>query len=73
MNCMLPLAALALACVASPTFAAEVATVGDTAVILPYGRWITAIAQTATEILIPLIVAALGIAAASCPGSSACT
>jgi hypothetical protein len=63
---MLPLAALAPACVASPAFA-EVATVGDTAVILPYGQWITAIAQTATEILIPVVVAALGIAARKLP------
>jgi hypothetical protein len=52
---------------ASPASAAEIGTVGDTAVILPYGQWITAIAQTATEILIPLIVAALGIAARKLP------
>lgn len=67
MTRMLLLAALALACVASPAFAAEIATVGDKAVILPYGQWITAIAQTATEILIPVIVAALGIAARKLP------
>ena len=67
MTRVLLLAALALACVASPTLAAEVATVGDTAVILPYGQWITAVAQTATEILIPVIVAALGIAARKLP------
>ncbi|KMO34769.1 hypothetical protein VQ02_18585 [Methylobacterium variabile] len=47
--------------------AAEVATVGDTAVILPWGQWVTAIAQTATEILIPVIVAAVGIAARHLP------
>ena len=48
-------------------FAVEVAPIGDTAVILPYGQWITAIAQTATEILIPVIVAFLGIAARKLP------
>ena len=61
------LAALALACASVPALAAEVATVGDTAVILPWGQWVTAIAQTATEVLIPIIITALGIAARKLP------
>ncbi|GJD66980.1 hypothetical protein [Methylobacterium frigidaeris] len=60
-------AALTLACVCPPAFAAEVATVGDTAVILPWGQWVTAIAQTATEVLIPIIIAAVGVAARHLP------
>jgi len=44
MTRMLPLAALVLACVASPAFAAEVATVGDKSVILPWGDWLVALA-----------------------------
>ncbi|KQO92607.1 hypothetical protein ASF56_20600 [Methylobacterium sp. Leaf122] len=59
------LAALVLS--AEGAFAAEIGAVGDTAVILPYGEWITVIAQTATEILIPITVAALGIAARKLP------
>jgi hypothetical protein len=59
------LAALVLS--AEGGFAAEIGAVGDTAVILPYGQWITVFAQTATEILIPIIVAALGIAARKLP------
>ncbi|MCP2079834.1 hypothetical protein ACWFZ6_17605 [Methylorubrum extorquens] len=59
------LAALVLS--AEGAFAAEIGAVGDTAVILPYGQWITVIAQTATEILIPITVAALGIAARKLP------
>lgn len=61
------LAALALACICSPAFAAEVATGGDTTVTLPYGPWITAIAQTATEVLVPIITAAIGVAAGKLP------
>lgn len=53
--------------VTGPSLAAEVATVGDTAVILPWGQWLVAIAQTATEILIPIVLAALGIAARKLP------
>jgi len=59
------LAALMLS--AEGAFAAEIGAVGDTAVILPYGHWITVIAQTATETLIPITVAALGIAARKLP------
>ncbi|GJD88158.1 hypothetical protein BHAOGJBA_1671 [Methylobacterium hispanicum] len=60
------LAALALACavfcIGFPVaaFAAEVATVGDTAVIVPWGQWVVAIAQTVTEILVPILVAGIG-------------
>ncbi|GMA74357.1 hypothetical protein GCM10025880_07740 [Methylorubrum aminovorans] len=59
MTRMLLLAALALACVASPAFSAEVATVGDKAVILPWGDWLVALAVSLREpiltILIPII------------------
>ena len=67
------LATLALACLAASlllplaALAAEVGTLGDTAVILPWGKWVTAVAQTATEILIPVIIAAVGIAARHLP------
>ncbi len=61
MNRMLPLAALALACVASPVFAAEVATVGDRAVVVPWGDWLVALALSLREpvptILLPIIAA----------------
>ncbi|MCP1538813.1 hypothetical protein [Methylorubrum extorquens] len=40
MTRLLLLAALALACVASPVLPAEVATVGDKAVILPWSGWL---------------------------------
>ena len=44
MTRMLPLAALALACLAAPAYAAdEVAKVGDTAIVLPWGTWLAAI------------------------------
>lgn len=56
-----------IALIAGPALAAEVATGGDTAVILPWGQWVTAIAQTATEILIPVIIAAVGVAARHLP------
>lgn len=53
------LAALALACVVSPSLAAEVATVGDKAVIVPWGDWLVALAVSLREpiltILIPII------------------
>ena len=59
MTCMLLLAALALACVASPALSAEVATVGDKAVILPWGDWLVALAGSLREpiltILLPII------------------
>jgi hypothetical protein len=56
------LAALALACLAAvilplTAFAAEVGTVGDTAVVLPWGQWVVAIAETAKEVLIPVAIA----------------
>ncbi|WP_455987527.1 hypothetical protein [Methylorubrum extorquens] len=58
---MLLLAALALACVASPAMAAEVATVGGKAVILPWGDWLVALAVSLREpiltILLPIIAA----------------
>ncbi|KQQ13787.1 hypothetical protein ASF59_20080 [Methylobacterium sp. Leaf121] len=56
MTRMLPLAALALACVASPAFAAELGTIGDTAVILPWGDWLVALAQMAGQILLPIVL-----------------
>lgn len=59
MTRMLLLAALALACVVPPALAAEVATVGDKAVILPWGDWLVALAVSLREpiltILIPLV------------------
>ncbi|MBI1692102.1 hypothetical protein D9Y22_25880, partial [Methylorubrum sp. DB1722] len=59
MTRMLLLAALALACVVSPTLAAEIATVGDRAVIAPWGDWLVALAVSLREpimtILIPII------------------
>lgn len=61
MTRMVLLAALALACVASTAFAAEVATVGDKAVILPWGDWLVALAVSLREpiltILLPIIAA----------------
>ncbi len=61
MTRMLLLAALALACVASPISAAEVATVGDRAVIVPWGDWLVALAVSLREpiltILLPIIAA----------------
>lgn len=59
MNRMLLLAALALACVVSTALAAEVAAVGDKAVVLPWGDWLVALAVSLREpiltILIPII------------------
>ena len=59
MTRVLLLAALALACVASPAFAAELGTIGDKAVILPWGDWVVALAVSLREpiltILIPLV------------------
>ncbi|MGW9822543.1 hypothetical protein ACUXK4_005139 [Methylorubrum extorquens] len=61
MTRMLPLAALALACAASAALAAEVATVGDKAVTLPWGDWLVALAVSLREpiltILLPIIAA----------------
>jgi hypothetical protein len=60
---MLPLAALALACVfaISPAFAAEVvAAASVTAVVLPWGDWVVAIGQTLTSVLLPVLVGLLG-------------
>jgi hypothetical protein len=58
---MLLLAALAHACVASPAFAAELSTIGDKAVILPWGDWLVALAVSLREpiltILLPIIAA----------------
>jgi hypothetical protein len=58
---MLLLAALALACVASPVFTAEVATVGEKAVILPWGDWLVALSVSLREpiltVLLPIIAA----------------
>jgi hypothetical protein len=59
MTRMLLLAALALACVVSSALAAEVATVGDKALIVPWGDWLVALAVSLREpiltILIPII------------------
>jgi hypothetical protein len=61
MTRMLLLAALALACVASPAMAAEVATVGDKPVLIPWGDWLVALAVSLREpiltILLPIIAA----------------
>ncbi|MFF8799534.1 MULTISPECIES: hypothetical protein [unclassified Methylobacterium] len=61
MTRVLLLAALALACVASPALAAEVATVGDKAVILPWGDWLVALAVSLREpiltLLLPIVAA----------------
>ena len=52
-------AAVALAYVAVPAAAAEIRAVGDTAVILHYGQWVVAVAQMATDILVPLLTAVI--------------
>ncbi|MBB2965086.1 hypothetical protein [Methylobacterium sp. R2-1] len=61
MTRVLLLAALALACVASPALAAEVATVGDKPVLIPWGDWLVALAVSLREpiltILLPIIAA----------------
>ncbi|MCG5249657.1 hypothetical protein [Methylorubrum extorquens] len=61
MNRMLPLAALALACVASPAFAAEVATVSDKPVLIPWGDWPVPLAVSQREpiltVILPIIAA----------------
>ena len=46
---MLLVAALALASVTSPALATEVATVGDKAVILPWGDWLGTLAVQLTQ------------------------
>lgn len=54
-------AALALACVAPPAFAAELGTIGDRAVILPWGDWLVALAVSLREpiltIFLPIVAA----------------
>ncbi|CAO4145473.1 hypothetical protein [Methylorubrum extorquens] len=67
MTRVLLLAALALACVASPAFAAELATVGDKAVILPWGDWLVALAVSLRE---PILTVLLPIIAAYCQSAS---
>ncbi|UYW24870.1 hypothetical protein OKC48_16485 [Methylorubrum extorquens] len=61
MTRVLLLAALALACVASPALATELGTIGDKAVILPWGDWLVALAVSLREpiltILLPIIAA----------------
>jgi len=57
MTRMLLLAALALACVASPAYAAEVATVGDKPVLIPWGDWLVALAVSLREPILPIIAA----------------
>jgi hypothetical protein len=56
MTRMLLLAALALACVASPVLAAEVATVGDKAVIVPWGDWLVALAVSLREPILTVLI-----------------
>lgn len=53
------LAALAFACVCSSAMAAEIATVGDTAVILPWGAWLVAIVEPLKEVLAAILLAAI--------------
>lgn len=59
------LAALALACLAVSlilplvAFAAEIRTVGDTAIILPWGDYLVALAQMAVQIILPVIAGAI--------------
>lgn len=59
MTRMLPLAALALACVVSPALSAEVATISDKPVLIPWGDWLVALAVSLREpiltVLIPII------------------
>lgn len=61
MTRVLLLAALALACVESPALAAEVATIGDKPVLIPWGDWLVALAVSLREpiqtVLIPIIAA----------------
>ncbi|AWN43184.1 hypothetical protein [Methylobacterium durans] len=56
MTRMLTLAALALVCLAAPVFAAEVAEIGDKAVIVPWGAWIVAFGNAAQAIVVPAAV-----------------
>lgn len=60
------LVAALIGVIAGPAFA-EVTTASNTVVPLPWGQWVTAITQTATEILIPVIIAAVGVAARHLP------
>jgi hypothetical protein len=61
MTRVLLLAALAFACAASPVSSAEVATVGDKPVLIPWGDWLVALAVSLREpiltILLPIIAA----------------
>ncbi|WHQ70043.1 hypothetical protein [Methylorubrum extorquens] len=61
MTRVLLLAALALACVTSPALAAEVATVCDKPVLIPWGDWLVALAVSLREpiltVLLPIIAA----------------
>ncbi|GEL39913.1 hypothetical protein MEX01_05040 [Methylorubrum extorquens] len=54
---MLMLAARALAWVTSPALASEVATVGDKAVILPWGDWLVAPAVSLRELILTIFAA----------------
>ena len=59
MTRLLLLAALALACVVSSALSAEVATVGDKPVLIPWGDWLVALTVSLREpiltILLPII------------------
>lgn len=51
----------------STAHAAELATAGDTAVILPWGQWVVAIAETAKEVLVPILIAVASWAVGKAP------
>ena len=55
LSCALALSACAIAPVIAPAYAAEVATLGDKAVVLPWGDWLVAILQLARDILVPIL------------------
>lgn len=50
------LLALALACVCSPAVAAGIGEIGREPVVIPFGDWIVAIANTASEVLKPILM-----------------
>lgn len=50
------LAALALACVCSPAMALDAVEKGDKLVIVPWGDWLVAIAQTAVQVMLPILL-----------------
>lgn len=58
--CALPVAILGLIVVSAAVMAADIATVCDKAVVLPFGDWIVAIVQTdfvaAPPVLVALII-----------------